>query len=130
MKIPHVAVYTRVSTTDQAEDGLSLDAQCAQCLAFLAKSFGPNQFTYEFFSDPGRSGAKGPKPWATSRSRGDRAGLWDLIQKVKAGEFTHVIAFRVDRIYRDHLSFGILKREVLRPAGVELLLVTLLGSAV
>ncbi|MBS1707760.1 MAG: recombinase family protein [Armatimonadetes bacterium] len=123
MKIPHVAVYVRVSTKDQAEEGLSMDAQPANALKKLDEEFGKGMYTYELFEDAGKSGGLGPKPWATECKRTERQGMWALIQAVKAGRFSHVVAFRSDRLYRDQLGFLGFYTEVLKPNGVKLLFV-------
>ncbi|MBL8065635.1 MAG: recombinase family protein, partial [Chthonomonadaceae bacterium] len=71
-RVPHVAIYIRVSTIEQADDGLSKDAQPALCLKKLDEVFGAGHYTYEVFEDLGRSGSLGPMPWDTERKKKDR----------------------------------------------------------
>jgi site-specific DNA recombinase len=123
MKIPHVAIYVRVSTTDQVDEGMSLASQPAMVIRKLDEFFGEGRYTYETFTDEGKSGGSGPKPWDTVRKPRDRKGLWDMLQKLKAGEFTHVAAFRLDRIYRDKLGYEGLFSEIMRPKGIQFILV-------
>lgn len=124
MKIPHVAIYRRVSTMIQAEDGISFDNQLVMAIGELERQFGASGFTYEVFGDEGKSGGTGPKPWATVRKSRDRKGLFEMIQKLNAGEFTHVAAYHPDRIYRDQLGFMGLYSEVMKPRGIKFVFVT------
>lgn len=123
MSLYHAAIYVRVSTRDQAEEGLSIDSQPAQVLAQLNAVLGEGRFTYEIFVDEGKSGGLGPMPWASTRKARERKGLWEMIQKLQAGEFTHVAAFRIDRIYRDRLGLLGLYKEVMQPRGIKFIFV-------
>ena len=123
MKIPHVAIYVRVSTTDQVDEGMSLASQPALVIRRLDEVFGEGRYTYETFTDEGKSGGCGPKPWDTVRKSRDRKGLWDMLQKLKADAFTHVAAFRLDRIYRDKLGYEGLFSEIMKPKGIQFILV-------
>ncbi|MDI9637449.1 recombinase family protein [Kamptonema cortianum] len=124
MSIPHVAIYRRVSTTVQADDGISLDNQPVMVVHELEKRFGKGGFTYEIFTDEGKSGDSGPMPWATVRKPRDRRGLFEMIQRLSAREFTHVAAYHPDRIYRDHLGHMALYSEVMKPRGIQFVFVT------
>ncbi len=124
MSIPHVAIYRRVSTTIQADDGISFANQPGMVISELENRFGPGGFTYEIFGDEGKSGGSGPKPWATTRKSRDRKGLFEMIQKLNAGEFTHVAAYHPDRIYRDQLGYMALYSEVMKPKGIQFIFVT------
>lgn len=50
----HALIYTRVSTDQQAESGLGLEAQEAACIAYCEQ----RGWTYTVLSDPGCSGAQ------------------------------------------------------------------------
>lgn len=120
--IPHVAIYIRVSTVDQAVDGMSIEQQEATVLAKIRELYG-DAFTYELFADPGMSGGRGPKPWQTERKPRDRKKLWEMLVGLKDGKFSHVAAYRLDRIYRDYASFITLYNEVMKPKSIDFILV-------
>ncbi len=122
MAIPHVAIYSRVSTNIQAEEGMSMDSQPIMVKKKLDEVFGKDRYTYVEFSDEGKSGGSGPKPWATERRTGDRKGLSAMLDGLRKGEFSHVAAFRLDRIYRDLLGHMGLYAEVMKPRGIEFIL--------
>lgn len=124
MSIPHVAIYRRVSTMAQADDGISLENQPGMVLQELDRRFGKGGYTYEVFTDEGKSGGSGPKPWATIRRPRDRKGLFEMIQRLTNGEFTHVAAYHPDRIYRDHLGHLALYSEIMKPRGIQFVFVT------
>ena len=124
MSVPHVAIYRRVSTMVQADDGISLENQPVMVLQELDKRFGKGGYTYEVFTDEGKSGGSGPKPWAMVRRPRDRKGLFELIQRLTNGEFTHVGAYHPDRIYRDHLGHLALYSEIMKPRGIQFVFVT------
>lgn len=119
-RIPHAAIYARVSTPGQAEDGLSLEAQPVLCLQKLEELFGVNGFTYEVFQDAGKSAKTGPSPEATESKRSDRPGLWQLILGVREKRFDVLVAFRGDRIYRKTSWALALYPELLLPNGCDL----------
>jgi len=122
MNIPHIAIYIRVSTTDQVVDGLSLEQQEATILSKIRDSHG-EAFTYELFADHGISGGRGPKPWQTERMPRDRKKLWEMLAGLKEGKFSHVAAYRMDRIYRDYAGFITLYSEIMKPKGIDFILV-------
>jgi DNA invertase Pin-like site-specific DNA recombinase/DNA-binding CsgD family transcriptional regulator len=124
MSLSKVAIYRRVSTMMQADDGISYENQLVMVLAELEKKLGPGRFTYEVFGDEGKSGGSGPKPWATVRKSRDRKGLFEMIQRLSKREFTHVAAYHPDRIYRDQLGFSGLYSEVMKPLGIQFIFVT------
>ncbi len=78
--------YVRVSTDEQARDGLSLDAQAARVRAYAEAKGLP---LVEVVSDEGRSG-----------KNLDRPGLQDLLARCEAGQVGHVIVWRLDRLTR------------------------------
>lgn len=79
-------IYTRVSTEDQAETGISLDAQLTACRAYsVAKSW----TVTEEISDRG-----------ASASTFKREGIQRVLERLKSGEVAGVIAWRLDRLTR------------------------------
>lgn len=83
-----VAAYIRVSTEEQAESRLGLEAQINQCRGMAAAKSWPDPVIY---SDPGVSGAKELK---------DRPGMKQLIEDIKAGTVHALIISALDRIGR------------------------------
>lgn len=81
-----VALYVRVSTEGQAEDGYSIDAQKklleAWCVSREIESF-------EFYIDPGYSG-----------SNIDRPGLKAMLEDARNGLLSHVAVYKLDRLSR------------------------------
>ncbi len=120
--MPHVAIYARVSTEEQAREGFSIKVQPQQCIEELEKRFGRNGFTHESFSDAGKSGSSGPRPWEPDlRKRGDRKGLHELFEGLRQKRFTHIVALRRDRIYRNIANWLAFKAIMLQ--GVDLIFV-------
>ena len=79
--------YCRVSTEDQAEEGFSIDGQIAKLTDYarLHDLGEPLVVT-----DPGASG-----------KNLDRPGLQRLLELVEAGDVTHVLVWRLDRLSRN-----------------------------
>jgi DNA invertase Pin-like site-specific DNA recombinase len=84
----NAAIYLRVSTTSQAEEGLSLDAQLSQCEAYLKmKGWGPACL----FVDAGISAATVKK----------RPAMTELIEAVKTKQIQRVVTSKLDRAFRN-----------------------------
>jgi site-specific DNA recombinase len=83
-----IAAYLRVSTDEQAESGLGIEAQRAQVRAMATVKRWPAPVEYV---DNGVSGAKEVK---------DRDALPKLMQEVKAGAIDAVIIPSLDRLGR------------------------------
>jgi DNA invertase Pin-like site-specific DNA recombinase len=97
-------VYTRVSTTDQAESGAGLSAQSAACAAYAAKA---GLTVIGTFTDAGISGAAGIE---------DRPGLMAAVAGLRRGDAL-VIAKR-DRLGRDQMAVLMIERAVSRKGAV------------
>ena len=93
-------IYTRVSTTDQAESGAGLAAQSASCAAYAAKA-GIN--VIGTFTDAAISGAAGIE---------DRPGLMAAVAGLRRGDA--LVVYRRDRIGRDDLAILMIERAVSR----------------
>ncbi len=122
-KTPRILIYVRVSSVEQEKDGLSKEAQPAKCIQKLDEVFGAGNYTHEIFFDLAKSGSLGPKPHQAVRLPRDRQGLFELIQKAKSGQYTHICAFRGDRIYRDVVGSLSLYADVMKPLGMEYIFV-------
>ena len=86
------ALYVRVSTEEQAREGVSLDAQEARLRAYaVAQGFE----SVTLYRDEGVSGSKalGNRPEGTA-----------MLAAIAAGEVQHVLAFKLDRLFRDAVN--------------------------
>ena len=98
------AIYCRVSTAGQAEDGYSLDGQAAECLT-LAERMPATVATEHIVREVG-SGADWNLP-----------GLLELVERAKRGEFDVLITLATSRLARDVGKLAVLQR-TLKRAGV------------
>lgn len=82
----NVGCYSRVSTTEQAVNGHSLDEQAER----MEKYCEAMRWTvYRTYSDPGQSGASM-----------DRPGLQQMIRDIKAGHLDKILVYKLDRLSR------------------------------
>lgn len=86
--VRRVAMYLRVSTDDQAESGLGIEAQRTQARAMATVKGWPEPVEY---LDSGISGAKGIR---------DRPALRQLLEDAEAGIVDAVIVSSLDRLAR------------------------------
>ncbi len=94
-----VALYVRVSTEGQAEEGYSIEAQKKMLEAWcVSKGFD----NYEFYVDPAYSG-----------SNLDRPSLTQLIDEIKKGKISHVVVYKLDRLSRSQKDTLYLIEDVL-----------------
>ena len=103
-KTLRTAIYTRVSTEDQAREGFSLAAQ-QELLRTYAK--GQGWTVAEVYVDDGYSG-----------KNLDRPAVKRLIADAKAKRFDLVLVYRLDRLTRRIYDLWGLIEEVFEPAGV------------
>lgn len=99
------ALYIRVSTDAQREEGYSIDAQKEMLSAFCVTRKIEN---YEFFIDGGFTG-----------SNLERPEMQRLIKEVKEGKISSVIVYKLDRLSRSQKDTLYLIEEVLNPMGVD-----------
>jgi DNA invertase Pin-like site-specific DNA recombinase len=102
----NVSIYTRVSTTEQADSGLGLAAQMAACEQFAAKA---GHSITACHTDAGISGAAGLE---------DRPGLMAAIAGLRRGDAL-VIARRC-RLGRDAMAILMIEQAVSRKGAVIL----------
>lgn len=100
-----LALYRRVSTDKQADEGYSLDVQAEKLQAY-AKTFS-NVREVRDYMDDGYSG-----------SSLDRPGIGRLMKDIQAGEITHVIVVKLDRLSRSQKDTLHLIEDVMIPANV------------
>lgn len=83
-----IALYARVSTDAQAEEGYSIEIQKTKLLAY-SKTLSLNPDRLEYYVDDGYSGGNL-----------DRPRMKDLIRDIEDGQITHVIVYKLDRLSR------------------------------
>ena len=97
------ALYIRVSTLEQAQEGYSIGAQKERLLAFCKAH---DWVVADFYVDGGYSG-----------SNLDRPGIQKLIAEV--GSFDLVLVFKLDRLSRSQRDTLYMIEEVFLPNGVD-----------
>lgn len=100
------ALYIRVSTEAQAEEGFSIQAQTERLIAYCKAMGWENQ--YETYIDGGFSG-----------SNVNRPGMQKLINDVKNHKVTNVIVFKLDRLSRSQKDTLYLIEDVFMPNNVD-----------
>ncbi|MBR3505174.1 MAG: recombinase family protein [Clostridia bacterium] len=104
MKSRHAALYIRVSTDSQADEGYSIEAQ-KDMLEGYCRSRGWKD--YEFYIDGGFTG-----------SNIDRPEMKRLIGEARAGRISQVVVYKLDRLSRSQKDTLFLIEDVFNPAGI------------
>ena len=91
-----VALYVRVSTGYQVDKD-SLPFQKKELRAYCEHMLHINKKQVEVFEDAGRSGKNTKRP-AFER----------MMEKVKSGQVSHVIVYKIDRITRNLVDFSLM----------------------
>ena len=92
-KILKCAIYTRVSTDNQAEvEFNSCEAQEAKIKSFINSQ--ENMEVYKVYSDPGFTGANLNRP-----------ALKEMLEDIKYGEINLIIVYKIDRFTRSPKDF-------------------------
>lgn len=99
------AIYIRVSTEGQRDEGYSIEAQTEMLRAYCISKQIKN---YEFFIDGGFTG-----------SNIERPEMQRLIREVKEGKISHVIVYKLDRLSRSQKDTLYLIEDVFNPKGVS-----------
>ena len=87
-----VAIYTRVSTTDQAREGHSLEEQEKRLRAMCEAK---NYKVYKVYTDAGISG----------KSADNRPAYQQMMKDMKKGKFNLIMAYKMDRLSRSVIDF-------------------------
>jgi site-specific DNA recombinase len=98
------ALYVRVSTDAQREEGYSIDAQKEMLEAYCKSKLISD---YDFYVDGGFSG-----------SSVDRPEIQRLIADVKKGDISSVVVYKLDRLSRSQKDTLYLIEDVFNPFGV------------
>lgn len=99
------AIYIRVSTDAQFEEGYSVEAQTEQLTAYCVSKGLKN---YEYYIDGGWSGSNIARP-----------ELQRLINDVKNNKISHVIVYKLDRLSRSQKDTLYLIEDVFNPYNVD-----------
>ena len=106
---PLAAIYVRVSTEEQAKEGLSVEAQIDKCKAFCsARDWG----VYRVYKDAGYSAGTLNRP-----------ALELLLRDAKDKKFSIILVYKIDRFSRN-LKDLIMVLEELKSKGVNFTSVT------
>lgn len=104
-----VAIYTRVSTTDQAREGHSLEEQEKRLRAMCEAN---NYKVYKVYTDAGISG----------KSTENRPAYQQMMKDMKKGKFNLIMAFKMDRLSRSIVDFETFFNEIKKyNCGIEFL---------
>lgn len=104
-----VAIYTRVSTTDQAREGHSLEEQEKR---LRARCISNDYEVYKVYTDAGISG----------KSTDNRPAYQQMMKDLKKGKFNSIMAFKMDRISRSIIDFEEFFNEIKKfNCGIEFL---------
>lgn len=102
-----VAIYVRVSTTNQAEEGYSIDEQIDKLEAYCKIK---DWSVYKVYTDGGFSG-----------SNTDRPALEKLIKDANKKKFDTVLVYKLDRLSRSQKDTLFLIEDVFIKNGIEFL---------
>lgn len=89
-KVTNVALYIRVSTSKQAQEGYSLEGQKAECMNKAKEQFGED-INVEFYVDEGIS----------AKSTKNRHALNQMMRNVMEGKLDAVVTYKVSRLSRN-----------------------------
>ncbi|MBD8923579.1 recombinase family protein [bacterium] len=104
-----VAIYTRVSTTDQAREGHSLEEQEKRLRAMCEAN---NYKVFKVYTDAGISG----------KSTENRPAYQQMMKDMRKGKFNLIMAFKMDRISRSIVDFETFFNEIKKyNCGIEFL---------
>lgn len=95
---PRVAIYVRVSTTHQV-DRDSLPMQKKDLLAYASLMLGTDDCV--IYEDAGYSG-----------KNTDRPKFQEMMSQIRAGAFSHLLVWKIDRISRNLLDFATMYAEL------------------
>lgn len=90
-KPKRVALYTRVSTEEQAEQGYSIEAQATVLTEAVEKA---GDEVFRVYSDPGVSG----------KSMKGRVALAQMLQDAKEGKIDEILVWKLNRLARSQLD--------------------------
>jgi len=104
-KVVKIALYVRVSTDRQAEEGYSIEVQKERLIAFTKTLDG--EVSYELYVDDGFSGATLERP-----------AMQRLILDAKSKAVTHICVYKLDRLSRSQKDTLHLIEDVFLPNNI------------
>ncbi|GLV14752.1 cassette chromosome recombinase B [Alicyclobacillus hesperidum] len=107
LKILLIAIYIRVSTKAQADEGYSLDGQLEACKDRIKQEYG-DDVQFQVYVDGGESG----------KSTNKRTALKQMLRDVKAGKIHAVLTWKVSRLARNMTDSLLIVKEI-DESGVE-----------
>ncbi len=125
-----VMIYSRVSTDDQAEAGISIQEQPGLVKEHLDRTFGPGRWLLvDEVKDEGLSGSYGPTIFdhvdsvagAPRRGRKWRPSLERVFRAIKNDEIDAVAVYTLSRLYREPLAQLNFIDQMLKPRGMLLI---------
>ena len=84
---PHVAIYIRVSTIEQAKEGMSIQAQKTSLIEYAQKHYWK---IYDLYIDEGYSGSNTKRP-----------EFQRLMKDARQRKFRYVLVYKLDRLHRN-----------------------------
>lgn len=100
-----VAIYIRVSTQEQAQDGYSVEQQTERLTSFCKAKDWP---IFDVYTDPGFSGANTQRP-----------ALQKLFSDIEAGHVDCVLVYKLDRLSRSQKDTLYMIEDVFLAHGVD-----------
>ena len=102
LTITRVAIYTRVSTRGQVDNGLSLEAQEKACIQIAER----NGWRYKVYQDAGKS--------AASEKLDGRDAILEILDLVHEKKISYVITTEIDRLSRHPATLDFIKRKLVK----------------
>jgi site-specific DNA recombinase len=93
------AIYTRVSSEEQAKEGYSLETQERLCRQKLDVAFGPGLYEAIVYTDDGFKGTWGLYDSANPKKK-FRPALTRMLEAFRSGMHNVICSYRLDRIWR------------------------------
>lgn len=109
-EVKYAAIYTRVSTEEQRNEGCSLEAQQEELISYAQRK---GYTIYDVYSDGGYSGKDYNRP-----------EIQRLFRDMTANKFEAIIVWRLDRLSRSNKDILTLIDDELTPRGIKLLVST------
>lgn len=98
MRKQRVAIYIRVSTKKQVEEGFSLEAQKERLIKLCETN---NYIIYKIYSDEGKSGKDTNRP-----------AFQEMMKDMKDGKFDKILVMKLDRISRSIIDLEVMIRDM------------------
>lgn len=118
--VVQVWVYSRVSTEEQAQGGISLDMQEEMAEQWCREKIAGRPYELTKVRDEGASGKYGWKP--LPQSSRVREGLARVVEAIEAGQVDKLLIYRIDRLARNLLVWEEFLQRYVYTGKVELVI--------